>query len=324
VKKPITNWLRYTETESSVAGFKFSIIVYLILSSVFFAGFYSKGLPINLAVFLIELIRALTGKSYSQWGSLIMFRLFHTSYTSYPLNFLPSEKHWLPLMLVSILAYQMPGQASADYRLIDSASYDRKILEGSLGTSHSDIVAGFCSACTLAIAIDLVVPKDIEVQWSDSVFRDKPVKFQGPKQWAYILSDLAVENDLVLILRQKDSAGKNTLSISHGPVKGGALIYETPKTPKYLAESTKRFVLIAGTSLPENLARWAAMEKKSISWELERQPIIDFDATFNGNLLDAMQQVIEAYKAQGLLREAVIQPASNNVIVFKASAKGEY
>ncbi|WP_196160935.1 TcpQ domain-containing protein [Reinekea sp. G2M2-21] len=321
----IRNSLLYANVLSKVYGMYVIVIAPALLGLVVSFALLRPLVPLLILAITVEVVRAMTRKSYTDWWSIMLFKLFKDSYTSYPTKYKPRVTDLLPMVLATFVLYTaLSEQAMADYRLIDSGSYDRAILEGSLGTASNDLVAGSCDQCPLNMALDMILPDDLLVSWAENVKKDQTIRFSGPKQWAYILKDIALEHDLIFILRVRDSMGRNSLSVSRAPVNAGALIYETPRQPEILTAKTKRWTLTPGQRLPVALRAWAQTEGKKIAWELEREPVIEYEAVFQGNLLDAMEQVIAAYQAQGLMREAIIQPSSNGVFVFKSSKKGEF
>lgn len=324
-KKPLLNLTRYANFHSTVFRMYVIVIAPSLLGLLISFSLLKVLIPMFLIITITEVLRAASGKTYTHIWSKLTYLLFKSSHTSYPTKYKPRHSDLLPVIAVSILGSAFfSNDAIADYRLIDSGSYDRAIVEGSLGTSTADLRSGSCSACPLEMALRMIVPEDILLSWADNVKRDQTVRFSGPKQWAYILKDIALEHDLIFILRVQDSMGRNSLSVSKAPVNSGALIYETPRQPEMLTTKTKTWVLEPGMTLPAVLRQWAAKENKRIAWELEREPMIEFEAVFHGNLLDAMENVIAAYQAQGYMREAVIQPTLNGVYVFKSSQKGEF
>jgi hypothetical protein len=266
----------------------------------------------------LELVRAIAfRKSWSELFGRMKNFIFKSSYRAYPTDFYASEGKYLPAVaLVFVLASTGTEQAAADYQLVDSLSYDREIAQNTIGTQPGDVVNGFCDQCPLELAIQQIVPDSLVLLWSDSLDKSMRVTWNGPDVWGTLLQQMAIENDLYVIVRPQDATGRNSVEVSEAPTGRGAFIAETSRNASLYGEATSAYVLRAGENLPDNLNQWAARQGKRIAWELDRRPIIDFDARFNGSLIDAIEQVMSAYRARGQMTEVRVVPMANNVIVI--------
>lgn len=311
------NDLRYASVKPSIKGYSFGLLASSLFGSIFVLRFFPELFKWILLLNILELFRAIFfRKSWSELFGRLKNFLFKSSYRAYPVKYLPSESKYLPIALISMFIGMMPTESFADYQLIDSTSYNREIAQGTIGTSPSDVVNGFCNSCPLEVAVDQIVPSTFTVLWSSTLDRKQPVSWTGPQTWGTALHKLAIDNDLYVIIRPQDATGRNSIEISGAPRNRGAFIAEQPRNASMFGESTTTYTLRAGKNLPENLNEWAARNNMRIAWELDRRPIVDFNADFDGSLIDAIEQVLGAYRARGQMMEVRAVPMANNVIVI--------
>lgn len=314
----LINDLRYASVKPSIFGYSFSILAASLFSSIIVLRFAPGLFKWILILNALELVRAIAfRKSWSELFGRLKNLVFRSSYRAYPTDFYASEGKYLPVAaLIFVIASTGTDQAAADYQLVDSLSYDREIANNTIGTQPSDTVNGFCDLCPLELAIQQIVPDSLVLLWSDNLDRSIPVSWNGPDVWGTLLQELAIDNDLYVIVRPQDATGRNSVEVSQAPRGRGAFIAETSRNASLYGESNSEYVLRAGENLPDNLNQWASRHGKRIAWELDRRPIIDFDARFNGNLVDAIEQVMSAYRARGQMTEVRVVPMANDVIVI--------
>lgn len=321
----LINDLRHASIKPSIFGYSFAILAFSIMASVLLLRFAPGLFKWILILNILELVRAIAFRK--PWGDLfgrMKNLIFKSSYRAYPTDFYSSESSYLPVVALFVV-FGLAGtdQAVADYQLVDSLSYDREITQNTVGSQPSDMVNGFCEGCPLEVAIKQIVPSSLVLLWAENVNKALPVSWQGPAVWGTMLQEMAINYDLYIIVRPQDATGRNSVEVSMAPKGRGAFISESARSASLYGESTSVYELRVGENLPDNLNEWAARQGKRVAWELDRRPIIDFNARFNGNLIDSIEQVLSAYRARGQMTEVRVIPMSNNVIVI-TNRKGAF
>lgn len=273
------------------------------------AGFLVKAGGV---VMVIELISKLF-----KMGVLMLHRKFSRASLSFiygkGIHGTPTRwnrKHWPGVFLFLTLC---SFNSNADYTVTDSMRYDREWRNGSIGTSKEDVIEAMCRECSLSMALSILVPKDFTVYIDERIEGAKKhkINFIAGRPWGLILQEIASQNDLSIEIMKH----KKRLIVDPSPKKKGSvsIVSLEPRSEGFY--QNKSFELIPGDKLKETLERWAASEGWTVVYALEKDFTIENHARFNGNLIEVVRNLMEAYKADGTLsRVNMFYSHANNTI----------
>lgn len=229
------------------------------------------------------------------------------------------NRHHLALVLsVITIAASQPMSAEAAFTATDSVKYDRTWRSGMIGQRPEDTIEAMCNGCPLSIGLKTAIPADFVVMIADEL-KNKKISFTGSRPWGQIIQDVAAQNDLrIEILRH----GNKVLVEKSAPNRGEVIVTALMAKSETFFES-KRWELIPGDSLKDSLTRWAKSEGWNLVYLLDNDLKIDVPAVFQGNLLEAVEQVLKSYKEMGILtRVEMIYTYANNTISISLGSGG--
>ena len=208
----------------------------------------------------------------------------------------------------------------ADYTVTDSMRYDREWRAGTIGMGREDVVEVLCNRCDLKLALKNLLPDDFTVYVAPDFNVPAGISYSGGKPWGSILQRVAEENDLrIEIMRHKQRVVVDPAPQNKGSVSVVSLF---PKSDGFYA--TKTFELIPGDTLKTSFTRWAASEGWDVIYQLENDLTIENHAAFSGNLIQAMQAALQAYKASGKLARVQLDYShANDVVRISLDSKGK-
>jgi hypothetical protein len=230
------------------------------------------------------------------------------------------RKHWPNAIVLLFLAGTFQTSDSfAQYTVTDSLRWDRQWQGGALGLGEEDVLAAICNRCPLSLAMKQILPKGFTPYIADDVDKNIKVNFVAGRRWGTLLNDLATANDLDIELH------KNGLRaiIDNSPKNRGrvSVVALAPKQESFF--ETKKWELIPGDTLKVSLERWASREGWSIIYDLSDDIYIDVHASFKGSLLEAVEQVLEAYRLGGILARVEMKYSYANTAIRISLAEGD-
>lgn len=230
-----------------------------------------------------------------------------------------NKKHWPMGLFALFMAFSMlPNSAMADYKVTDSMRWDRAWAAGSIGMNKEDIVEVVCRDCPLKVGLEMLLPKDFTVLFDESVDRKKKVNFSGGQPWGLILNDVAINNDLSIeVMRHK-----SRVIIENSPKNQGQVAVNNVQVVKQGFYDTKTWELIPNDTLKSSLENWVRQEGWSLIYELDTDIYIDVYASFTGNLVEAVQLALEAYKSVGVLSRVTMSYSHSNTTIKISLASG--
>jgi virulence-associated protein VagC len=228
------------------------------------------------------------------------------------------RRHWpLPLLL---LAFTLPSnEVYSEFTITDSSRWEREWRSGLIGMSDVDILDAMCNDCPLDLALTQILPPIFTPFVSPSTENIK-VSFTAGRPWGMVLSDLASENNLSIEIMKSG----NRVVIEPSPKNRGAVTVTSLLAKKESFYGSKTWELIPGDTLKESFERWARSENWTVLFKLDRDIRIDPYAKFQGNLLQAIEDALSAYRASGVLsRVHMTYSHDNNAIRISLSEDGK-
>ncbi len=230
-----------------------------------------------------------------------------------------NRRHWPLVVLITMVSISMPSESWAQYNVTDSMRWDREWSAGAVGVNQSDVLEAMCNGCPLDIALKQILPPDFTPFISDDVNAKVKVDFVAGKPWGIVLSNVAQAHDLKIeVMRHNQRVIVEKAVKNQGGVSVVSLL---PQRKGFY--DTKQWELIPGDTLKDSFERWAKSEGWDVLYELDENIHIDVYASFNGNLIEAVQQTLEAYKAVGVLSRVTMKYShANTVIKISLAAEG--
>lgn len=229
------------------------------------------------------------------------------------------RKHW-PYALCLVFVTLQADNSFAQFTITDSLRWDREWQSGSLGLSDADTLKATCRKCPLSLALKQLLPKEFTPYISEDVDKDIKINFISGRPWGMVLKDIATEHELEIELH------KNGLRaiVDKSPSKRGRVSMVTLAPKKESFFETKTWELIPGDKLRASLERWAKKENWDVIYSLSDNLYIDVYAKFEGNLLEAIESLLAAYRQRGLLTRAKMTYShANSTILLQLSEGNE-
>lgn len=295
--------MRVEKFTSQFPGFWKYTVVSPVL--VFFAlpagvvGLHQPLLITALILFIAETISILMGIKLK-----MLFRLLKSSpalflngknLSSMPVRW--KREHSPFFVLLFAISFAPFDDAVAAYDITDSVRYERDWSRNEVGSTTADVVEASCDGCSISLAVENIIPADFQVMIDSNVGDDLEIDFSGKKPWGILLNELAQENGLhVELVRYK-----HLILISKANNKDAGISYVNLIGEKSNFYETKSFEVIAGDTLADTLIRWGNREEWNIVNQLKNNIVIRTPARFQGNLLEAVEDLINSFKVRGRL-----------------------
>lgn len=224
-----------------------------------------------------------------------------------------SRRHWPPLAIAFMLGLSVfPQKSIAEYAVTDSVRWDRDWETGAIGLRPEDVIEALCNGCPLDMALATVIPKDFALNINSKINPKKyKINFVAGRPWGMILQDIATNNDLSIEVMKHGSR----VIIDEAPKNRGVVSVVSLSAKRDGFHDSKSWELIPGDTLKTSLERWVSREGWSLVFDVDPDVAIDVYARYEGNLIDAVESVMQSYKAVGVLTRAVVNYSyANNVI----------
>lgn len=305
------NDTRFAKQWPSVAGVDMRVLALLIAGFWFGTALYLAA-ALQVGIWLCS-NRQMTGMMVVRWvASLVIGRvIYNTQIGNY--------REWYrnlaiaPVALMAVVGFALPGQASADYLLIDSVSAQSGPLAYQIAFGTDSEVQGGCEGCSLEDVVDLVVPDRYRLIMDQGLSRkDTTVTFHSPITWGEVLRTAAERNDLLVeimarrdvILVSQSSQGAGRLAIvDEGDSRGDLVGYRS---------QDNAWSLEVGKSVKENLEVWAHRVGWDLAWDIDENYQVEFPAEFNGDITEAIRTLLFAYQSQGVLMNTTLDARHDN------------
>lgn len=229
------------------------------------------------------------------------------------------RKHWpMPLMLIGLMFIIPVEDAQSEYTVTDSTRWEREWRSGLIGMSDMDILNAMCNDCSLELAMSQVLPSVFTPFISPDV-KDTRVSFTAGRPWGMVLGDIARSNDLKIeIMKHGNRVLVEPTASNKGVVSVTSL---SPRKESFYG--SKNWELIPGDTLKESFERWARSEGWTILFNLDSDIRIEPYAKFQGNLLEAVEKALNAYRASGVLSRVHMTYSHENNAIRISLAEGD-
>lgn len=222
----------------------------------------------------------------------------------------------LSVALIAVILAGHPPVAQADFSIIvpDSAKPNSKDDEGQGEMRHArnldDPIRSFGHDTRLEDAVNLVIPGDFMASYAGDEIKESRVSWRS--------ENMTPREILVLLANQAHAeflANEKRGSIHFTPMRPG---YRMSVNGPVRDKTPRQFVLRAGHTLSQELARWAKDAGFTFRYEYPDDYPIEVDALFTGYLPEVLSEVFSTYQRRGALAGAIYIPESrNDVLAFE-------